>query len=134
MKFGVAWGAAFALLALLDAVWLGLIAREFYKDSLGPLLRERPNWPVALLFYVIHTLGIAAFAVPLAMAAGNGHWLWALGYGALYGFCVYAAYDITNLATLRSWPVGLTIVDLGWGTLATALATTGAYLARNAIS
>ena len=98
------------------------------KTFSRPLSRRFSVWLSAL------ALALAAFAVPLAVAAGNGHWLWALGYGALYGFCVYAAYDITNLATLRSWPVGLTLVDLGWGTLATALATTGAYLARNAIS
>lgn len=131
MRFFVAWGTAFVLLAVLDAIWLGLVARDFYKDGLGALLREQPNWPVALLFYVIHTLGIAVFAIPLA--TGHGHWTWALGYGALYGFCVYAAYDITNLATLRGWPTGLSLVDLGWGAVATALATTGAYLAREAI-
>jgi hypothetical protein len=76
-----------------------VVSREFYKARLGQFLLEQPNWCAAILFYLIHALGIVVFAAPLAAS-----WGWAALWGALFGFCVYAAYDLTNLATLRGWP------------------------------
>ncbi|MDP2332531.1 MAG: DUF2177 family protein [Reyranella sp.] len=122
----VGYLVALATLAVLDAVWLGLVSREFYKARLGQLLLDRPIWSVAILFYLIHAAGIAVFAVPPAVAAGT--WPAAAFYGALFGFCVYAAYDITNLATLRGWPMAVSLVDLVWGAAATAAATLAAFL------
>ena len=95
----VGYVAALVTLAILDALWLGVASREFYKARLGQLLLEQPNWYAAILFYLIHALGIVVFAVPLAES-----WASAMFYGALFGLCVYAAYDLTNLATLRGWP------------------------------
>lgn len=122
----VGYLVALATLAVLDALWLGVVSREFYKARLGQLLLDRPLWPVAILFYLIHAAGIAVFAVPPAMAAGT--WTAAVLYGALFGLCVYAAYDITNLATLRGWSMALSLVDLFWGAVATAAATLVAFL------
>jgi uncharacterized membrane protein len=122
----VGYLAALAALAVLDALWLGVVSREFYKARLGQLLLDRPLWSVAILFYLIHAAGIAVFAVPPAIAAGS--WSAAVLYGALFGFCVYAAYDLTNLATLRGWSMALSLVDLAWGAVATAAATFVAYL------
>lgn len=122
----VSYLAALAALAVLDALWLGVVSREFYKARLGQLLLDRPLWSVAILFYLIHAAGIAVFAVPPAVAAGT--WTAAALYGALFGFCVYAAYDITNLATLRGWPMAVSLVDLVWGTVVTAAATFAAFL------
>lgn len=119
---------AFVVLVILDALWLGLIARDFYKARIGHIMREQPLWLAAGLFYAAHALGIVVFALPAA-AAGSGHWSGALGYGALYGFCVFAAYDFTNQATLRGWPVSVTVVDLAWGAATTAAATVAAALA-----
>lgn len=122
----VSYLAALAALAVLDALWLGVVSREFYKARLGQLLLDRPLWSVAILFYLIHAAGIAVLAVPPAVAAGT--WTAAALYGALFGFCVYAAYDITNLATLRGWPMAVSLVDLVWGTVVTAAATFAAFL------
>ncbi len=122
----VGYLAALAALAVLDALWLGVVSREFYKARLGQLLLDRPLWSVAILFYLIHAAGIAVFAVPPAITAGT--WIAALCYGALFGLCVYAAYDITNLATLRGWSMALSLVDLVWGAAATAAATLVAFL------
>ncbi|TAJ41308.1 MAG: DUF2177 family protein [Reyranella sp.] len=122
----VGYLVALAALAVLDALWLGLVSREFYKARLGQLLLDRPLWSVAILFYLIHAAGIAVFAMPPAVAAGT--WTAAVLYGALFGFCVYAAYDITNLATLRGWPMAVSLVDLVWGAVATAAATLAAFL------
>ena len=124
----VGYLAALVALAILDALWLGLASREFYKARLGQLLLERPNWYAAILFYLIHALGIVVFAVPLA-----GSLVSAAVYGALFGFCVYAAYDLTNLATLRGWPLTVSLVDLAWGAVVTAAAAATAFVAmRNA--
>jgi uncharacterized membrane protein len=101
--------AALATLAVLDALWLGVVSRDFYKARLGELLLDQPNWPVAILFYLVHAVGVVVFPVPLAAS-----WLSAVLYGALFGFVVYAAYDLTNLATLRGWPMAVSLVDLAW--------------------
>ena len=97
---------------------------RFLQGPPGQLLLEQPNWYAAILFYLIHALGIVVFAVPLA-----GSWVSAVLYGALFGFCVYAAYDLTNLATLRGWPLTVSLVDLAWGAVVTAAAAAAAYLA-----
>lgn len=122
----VSYLAALVALAILDALWLGLVSREFYKARLGQFLLDRPLWSVAVLFYLIHATGIAVFAVPPSLAAGT--WIAAVLYGALFGFCVYAAYDVTNLATLRGWPLAVSLVDLAWGAAATAASTLVAFL------
>jgi uncharacterized membrane protein len=122
----IAYLVALAVLALLDALWLGVVSRDFYKARLGQLLLDRPLWSIAIAFYLIHAVGIAVFAVPPAVAAGT--WPAAVLYGGLFGFCVYAAYDITNLATLRGWPMAVSLVDLAWGAVVTAAATLVAFL------
>ncbi|NQW52417.1 MAG: DUF2177 family protein [Rhodospirillales bacterium] len=122
----VGYLVALVTLAILDGLWLGVISREFYKARLGHMLLDKPIWSVAILFYLVHAAGIAVFAVPAAVTAGT--LTSALVYGGLFGFCVYAAYDLTNLATLRGWPMAVSAVDLAWGTVATAAATLVAYL------
>jgi uncharacterized membrane protein len=119
----VGYLSALATLAVLDALWLGVVSREFYKARLGQLLLDQPNWPIAILFYLIHAAGIVVFALPPA-----GSWLSAALYGASFGLCVYAAYDITNLATLRGWPLAVSLVDLAWGAVVTAAACLATFL------
>lgn len=117
------------IMAIIDAVWLSVVANKFYKDQLGPLLLEKPNMVAAVLFYVIFVVGIVVFAVMPAVAAGD--WKVALGYGALLGLVAYATYDLTNLATLKGFPVKIVIVDLIWGTLLTGTVATLTYLIVN---
>jgi uncharacterized membrane protein len=121
--------AALVALGVADALWLGVVSREFYKARLGPLMLEQPNWAVGALFYLIHAAGIVVFALPLA-----GSWISAAAYGAAFGLCVYSAYDITNLATLRGWPMALSLVDLAWGAVVTAAAGGAAFLAKSAMT
>lgn len=117
------------IMAIIDAVWLSVVANKFYKDQLGPLLLEKPNMVAAVLFYVIFVVGIVVFAVMPAVAAGD--WKVALGYGALLGLVAYATYDLTNLATLKGFPVKIVIIDLIWGTLLTGTVATLTYLIVN---
>ncbi len=119
--------AALVALAVLDALWLGLVGRQFYKTRLGSLLVDQPIWAAAILFYLIHAAGIIVFPAKLAGDSLGA----AVLYGALFGLCAYATYDLSNLATLRGWPISVTIVDLAWGVAVTAAATAGAvYAAR----
>jgi uncharacterized membrane protein len=123
----VGYLAALVTLAILDVAWLGVVSREFYKARLGQLLLEQPHWHAAILFYLIHALGIVVFAVALATS-----WVSAALFGALFGFCVYAAYDLTNFATLRGWPLTVSLVDLAWGAVVTAAAAAACFLAMRA--
>ncbi|MNQ18117.1 hypothetical protein D3C85_311510 [compost metagenome] len=117
------------IFALIDAAWLKSTSR-FYKSELGGLLLKVPNFPAAVLFYLIYVVGMIVFAVHPALEQQN--WGVALGYGATLGFIAYATYDLTNLATLRKWSRTVVIVDMAWGTVVTAAASTAAYFVLSA--
>ena len=107
---------------VLDGIWLGVLMKNFYRDQLAPIVRLvdggiAPNWPAALVVYVLLGTGIALFVIPRAPTVSS-----AAVYGALLGLVVYGVYDFTNYSTLRQWPFVLTLVDVAWGTVATATA------------
>jgi len=108
----------------IDLVWLGVVAKNFYRQHIGHLMSAEVNWGAAVLFYLVYIGGIVFFAVKPAIEVGSA--ARALAYGAAFGFIAYATYDLTNQATMRDWPVLVTVVDLAWGTVLTA---TVAYLA-----
>jgi len=114
-----------------DAVWLGTMGNSLYRPLLGDLLLEKFRLAPAIAFYVIYIAGIIFFATSPAIAAGR--WSVALLNGAILGFVAYATYDLTNQATLRSWSVTITILDLCWGTFVTAVSATLGYLIAGAI-
>lgn len=97
----------------IDMIWLGLIAKDFYRKHLGYLLRPQTQWAAAIVFYLVFIAGIVFFAVIPAKQSGSlGK---ALLFGVLFGFFTYATYDLTNLATVKDWPFVVTLVDLCWG-------------------
>ena len=109
----------------LDFVWLSRVAIGFYRSQIGETLRDRPNMLAAGLFYLFYIAGIVYFAVlpglqkdSLAVACLNG---------ALLGLIAYGTYDMTNLATLKNWSLSVSIVDMLWGTVLTALSASAAY-------
>ncbi len=110
---------------IIDLVWLGVVAKAFYQKHLGYLMRPQVNWTAAILFYLLFIIGIVIFAVKPALEAQNG--LRALVYGALFGFFTYATYDLTNLATVKDWPVIVTAIDLVWGTVLCGAVAWGSY-------
>jgi uncharacterized membrane protein len=125
MRFAIAYAAAAVIFLAADAVWLGWIARSFYRDHLGALLLERPSMPVAGLFYAMYIGGIVLFAITPGLR--DQSWLAALGFGVTFGLVAYGTYDLTNLATLRGWPMAVSLVDLVWGAFVTGLAATAGY-------
>lgn len=113
------------VMGVFDAIWLSVVAKTFYRSQIGSLLLDKPNMVAAVIFYVIYTVGIVAFA--LSPALENGSWEYALGYGALLGFVAYATYDLTNLSTIKGFTKKLVVVDLIWGTLLTAAVSVISY-------
>lgn len=102
----------------IDSIWLGLVAPKFYRAQIGHLMAEKANFAVAGLFYLLFVGALVYFVVAPAVQSGETRDI--LLRGALFGLVTYATYDLTNHATLRDWPVTVTIVDMAWGTLLTA--------------
>jgi uncharacterized membrane protein len=119
-RVAVAYGITLAVFLALDAVWLSTMYARLYRPAIGHLLQEGFAWPPAAMFYGLYILGLVVFAVWPGLAAGRA--AVAAVRGALFGLIAYATYDLTNQATLRDWPWSLTIADLCWGALASALA------------
>ncbi|MDX1644080.1 MAG: DUF2177 family protein [Thermoanaerobaculia bacterium] len=116
----------------IDLLWLGVVARSFYRSQLGPLMRADVNWAAAVAFYLVFVLGIVVLVVWPAMERESlGQ---ALLLGALFGLVTYAAYDLTNLATLEGFPVRMVVVDMVWGTVLCAAVSAITYLASTRIA
>jgi uncharacterized membrane protein len=98
----------------IDMLWLGLVARSFYQQYLGFLMAPSINWLVAIIFYLLFIVGILVFVVLPGLEKGSLKIT--LLRAALFGLITYATYDLTNLATLKDWPLLVTVVDLLWGT------------------
>jgi uncharacterized membrane protein len=100
---------------MIDMFWLGVVAKGFYRRYLGPFLSPKVNWTSAVLFYLLFIVGLLVFAVRPALVRGTP--LDALWLGGLFGLICYATYDLTNQATLKDWPLVVTVIDLMWGTV-----------------
>jgi uncharacterized membrane protein len=132
MKYVVPYGVALLVFVTLDLIWLGVVAKRFYRTQLAGLIADKFNFWAAFVFYLFYPLGVVTFAVMPALSSGS--WTDAAVLGAMLGFFAYATYDLTNLATLREWPMRLTGVDLLWGTVLTALAAAcGQLLTRSVL-
>jgi uncharacterized membrane protein len=115
------YAITFAAFFLIDMVWLGLVAKGFYRKHLGYLMAPDVNWPAAIIFYLLFIAGLLVFVVVPGLKAGS---LGATIFrGALFGLITYATYDLTNLATIKNWPLTVTIVDMIWGAVLSTLTT-----------
>jgi uncharacterized membrane protein len=125
-KYLAAYAGTAVVMVLLDLLWLGVIAKPLYQQGIGHLLADKPNIAVAVVFYALYAAGIVIFAV----SPQSGGTLWGtLAMGALFGFFAYATYDLTNLATLRGWPLKLSLIDIAWGTFVSAASAAGGKVA-----
>ena len=109
----------------IDAVWLGVIAKNMYRREIGHLLAQSVRVGPAVVFYVVYIVGLLALVVlpnarlPLPRTDA---------LGALFGLVAYATYDLTNLATLDRWPLSVTLADLAWGAFLTGLTSAAAWV------
>lgn len=97
----------------IDFLWLGFIARKLYQKYLGYIMTDKIVWGAAIFFYLIFIGGLTFFVIEPALKDKGT--LYALYAGAFFGFIAYATYDLTNLATIKNWPLVVTILDLIWG-------------------
>ena len=122
-----AYLGALITFCIMDGVWLGIVATDFYFSALGSLLLERPNWSMAAIFYIGYILGIVYFAIrPSLKRSGLAR---VLKDGALLGLMAYATYDMTNMATIKGWSLTVSIVDMIWGMIITGASAISGYIA-----
>jgi len=125
------YAIAVVIFFIIDLTWLGILARSFYQEQMGHLIRASVNWSAALVFYAVFVVGIVVLAVwPAVEKQSLGH---AVVLGALLGLVTYAAYDLTNLATLDGFPFKVVLVDMIWGTLLCATVSGITYLASTRV-
>jgi uncharacterized membrane protein len=124
------YGAALLVMGLLDGVWLGLIARDFYWQEMGELMAPTVRALPAAAFYLAYPAGLVTLALqPMPASASSAVWR-----AALVGLVAYGTYDLTNLSVLRNASVKLALVDMAWGTLISAVAGAAAYFAMQRAS
>ena len=128
----IAYAGSLATLVVLDVIWLGVVARTFYRDQLGDMMLPSPNLAIAAVFYLFFAAAVVILAVAPALGAGSV--ITALAYGAVLGLAAYGTYDLTNLATLKNWPLAMSLVDLAWGGFVTALTAAGGFVAVRTFS
>ena len=122
MQFLKVYALTLVIFFLVDIVWLGVISKKLYKEYLGHLMAPNVNWAAALVFYFLFIAGLVFFVIMPAIEKGD--LMYAITVGAFFGLITYGTYDLTNLATLKDWPLNITIIDLVWGTFLNA-ATSG---------
>ncbi|REE78823.1 putative membrane protein [Lutibacter oceani] len=119
----------FLVFLIVDLLWLGVIAKGIYQKYLGGFLSDKVNWTAAFIFYFIFVLGISIFAIYPSVNKNSINN--AILMGALFGFFTYATYDLTNLATLKSWPLSIVFIDIIWGSVLSAFVSfSGFYIVK----
>jgi uncharacterized membrane protein len=114
---------------IIDLAWLGFIAKNLYQKYLGNFLSDKVNWAAAFIFYLLYVVGIFVFAIYPSLNKNSA--LSAAVMGGLLGFFAYATYDLTNLATLKGWPLPIVFIDIAWGVVLTAtVSLSGFYIAK----
>ncbi len=131
MDFIVQYALVAGIFVAIDAVWLTVVAKKFYQDQIGGLLRPKAKLLPAVIFYLLYVFGIVIFALQPALDTADATWWDAAWRSGLLGLLMYATYDLTNYSTLKNWPAKVVYVDMAWGTFVTALTTTAAFLILN---
>ena len=126
MVYIKAYFGALLTFSVMDGIWLGSIATDFYFGQLGSLLRDEPNWFAAITFYLLYIFGIVYFSIRPSLKTGGFKTVFR--DGCLFGLLAYATYDMTNLATVTNWPVIVTIVDIIWGVVITSSSAISGYI------
>ena len=131
ISYAAAYAGILVTFVALDAAWLSVMGGYLYRPTLGDILLPALRFGPAAAFYLLFPIGLVVFAAIPALRTGS--LATAVGCGALFGALAYATYDLTNFATLRNWTLQLTLLDIGYGAVVSALAATaGFYLARYA--
>ena len=128
-RYLVAYLAVTVVLVTLDMLWLRGIATDWYQQGIGHLMAPRAKLTAAALFYLLFPVGLMIFAVSPSLLS---RWWKAAGLGAMFGFFAYATYDLSNLATLKDWPLGLSVIDMAWGSVVSGVSAVAGRAAAHA--
>lgn len=131
-KYLIAYFSTAVVFFVIDIIWIGYIAKGIYVEGIGQYLREPPQMGAAAAFYILFVGGIVFFAVSPGLDSGSA--LKALSYGALFGFFCYATYDVTNYATIKDWPLKMSIIDTVWGTALTGTSAWAGFMVTRMFS
>ena len=125
MKYLAYYLTALIVCVAVDYIWLNVTTARLYQPIMGDMLAAQPNLSAAAAFYLLYAAGVTVFVGAPALAAAGR--LAVPLRGALFGLFCYMTYDVTNQATLRSWALELTLADIGWGMVLTAISASVAY-------
>ena len=113
MNIAIAYVLTLIVFAVIDTTWLGAMGDRVYRPLIGSMLADNFRLTPALAFYALYAAGLTIFAVLPGLAEGG--WKKALMWGGLFGLFAYGTYDLTNLATLKTWSLKLSLIDMAWG-------------------
>jgi uncharacterized membrane protein len=123
----IAYIGALVIFCAMDFIWLAVVAKKIYQIHMGALMLTEPNWVAAAIFYLLYILGLLVFAVIPALRSQS--FIMALNLGAFLGLIAYGSYDLTNLATLKGWSLTLSVIDISWGIVVSAVASSAGFMA-----
>ena len=113
------WLISFLLIILFDFIWFSITVQKFYRPHLNHIISEDFKYGVATIFYILYSFGITYLVIQPAF--GLSYTITQIGFsGFILGLVSYAAYNLTNNATILNWPVIVTFVDITWGATVTA--------------
>ena len=121
MNIAIAYGLTLIVFAVIDTAWLGSMGDRIYRPLIGSMLADNFRLAPAVIFYALYAAGLTIFAVLPGLS--DGGWKKALLWGGLFGLFAYGTYDLTNLATLKTWSVKLTLIDMTWGVCVSAVSS-----------
>jgi len=124
MNIAIAYALTLIVFAVIDTLWLGLMGDRLYRPLIGAMLADDFRLVPAIFFYALYAAGLTLFAVMPGLAEGG--WKKALIWGGLFGLFAYGTYDLTNLATLKTWSLKLSLIDMAWGMVVSASASAAA--------
>ena len=132
LKYFAVYFSFLLSLVIIDLIWLLGIAKNLYRDDMGSLMANEPKLLAGLAFYLFYAMGASIFVIVPAISKQS--LIYALQYGALFGFFCYMTYDLTNLAVIRDFPMRLAFIDIAWGSAVTALSAVIAYWVASRIA
>jgi len=114
----------FVAFAVLEVLWLGWIAAEWYQTQMQSLLRQDYiRWPW-LVFYLMYATVMFVLAV---VPNREKPWFYAAIDGALLGLASYGAYNLTNYSIIEGFTLSLMLIDWCWGIFLTSISATAGW-------
>lgn len=126
------WIISFLSIIAIDVIWLNVMGPRFYKIYLAHVFDGDFYYIPALVFYMMYTFGIS-YLVILPGLRDQASAAQIMFGGFILGLITYGAYDLTNQATIKDWPVAVTIVDMLWGAILTSMVSLIGYKALSVI-